>query len=121
GHFEIAAADLAHRSDKQVPEGMVAQAFGRLAALEAILEEVCHRRFRVSQRYKAAPDISWRQDIELLLELAGRAAVICNRHAGRDIVGVLLEAPQHGAETRAASDNDNAGPLRKVAVPVHRI
>jgi hypothetical protein len=114
--LEVAALELGHRSQQDVPDRMAAEraaglgrGIGRRAG-EAVLEDLADEVLRVGQRRQAAPDVADRRDPELLAQDAGRAAVVGDRHDRGEVARVLLEAAQDRGLAGAAADDDDARP-----------
>ena len=75
------------------------------------MEQLIHQRLHIGQRFQAVSDIPRRQHTQLLTQHAGAAAVVRYRNDSRQIIGMALQAPQHGAQPCAAADGHDPWPL----------
>ena len=76
-------------------------------ASEAVLKQLFHQRFGISQRHQAAAQIARRHDAQILAQSSGRAPVISHRDNRRQIARPHLESTQQGGKTRAAANHDD--------------
>lgn len=94
---------------------------GGQAIAKTKLKQLHHLRLGIGQGDQAVADVAGRQDMQLLAELAGGAAIVGDGDDGGQVAGVALEAAQQGREARAASQDDEAASLREFALLIDQV
>ena len=93
--LEVVPLNRRHGRQEQVADGVPAQARFPVTG-ESVLQELAHQWLGVRQRDDAVANVPDGRDPQLLAQTPGRTAVVCDRHHGGDVAGVLLDAPQEG-------------------------
>ena len=103
--FVQSALDVLQGCEQKIPQAVPPNL---AALLEPVVDQSRHQSFGIGQRGQAASNVARRDQAHIPTKPAGTAAVVGNRHDGREIGSVLLEAAEQYAHTRAAADSDRS-------------
>ncbi len=95
---------------------------GAIGIIKAVIHQAAHDRFMISQCQHDIADITHSRNIELPAQSAGRAAVICHGHNGRDVgIGNILDAAADLGLAMAAANHNNITHLHESTPSGHGV